>query len=127
MTCREFQRLANACSPGDLPPEVHAHLSSCQACAAMAQIASTPYAAQPMPSADPARDATGFSRRGLLKTGLAGLFAGLTMRVRRAFGSKPLTESSIHVSADAPVEYIVVGSGAGGGPLACRLALAGNQ
>jgi choline dehydrogenase len=127
LACSEFQRFASACSPGDLPPEVHAHLSSCQSCAAVAQIVSTPYAAQPIPSADSARDAAWFSRRGLLKTGLAGLFAGLTMRVRRALGSKPTPGSSIHVSADAPVEFIVVGSGAGGGPLACRLALAGHK
>src|SRR6266446_4833865 len=28
---------------------------------------------------------------------------------------------------DSPIDYIIVGSGAGGGPLACRLALAGKK
>jgi choline dehydrogenase len=32
-----------------------------------------------------------------------------------------------HLSPDAPVEYIVIGSGAGGGPLACNLAKAGHK
>ena len=35
--------------------------------------------------------------------------------------------SSIPVSPEAPVEYIVVGSGAGGGPLAVNLAKAGHK
>ncbi len=37
------------------------------------------------------------------------------------------TTPSIQLSPDAPVEYIVIGSGAGGGPLACNLAKAGYK
>ncbi len=43
--------------------------------------------------------------------------------VRRLFGQT----KSVSLPPNAPVEYIVVGSGAGGGPLACRLALAGHK
>jgi choline dehydrogenase len=82
----------------------------------MAQANSTMHAAQPIPSADAAQGVGWLSRRGLLKAGFTGLLASSTMRVRRSFG-RP----------DAPVEYIVVGSGAGGGPVACNLAKAGHK
>jgi hypothetical protein len=48
------------------------------------------------------------------------------MRIRRSFGSETPRTSAVDVGPDAPVEYIVVGSGAGGGPLACNLAKAGH-
>ncbi|MGL5794081.1 MAG: hypothetical protein ACRC06_06640, partial [Waterburya sp.] len=40
---------------------------------------------------------------------------------------QPSTTPSVQLSPDAPVEYIVIGSGAGGGPLACNLAKAGHK
>lgn len=73
----------------------------------------------------------GFSRRDFAKrlivysAGLAGLLSSLT--VRRSFGSETRRASSIHMRPEAPVEYIVIGSGAGGGPLACNLAKAGHK
>src|SRR5690349_2527697 len=86
MTCRDFERLGSARSLGDLSPAARTHLSSCQACAAKAQTSSSAHTAQPMTNADSAREANRFSRRGLLKTGVSGLLAGLTMKVRRSFG-----------------------------------------
>jgi len=49
------------------------------------------------------------------------------MRIRRSFGSARPTSSSIALSPDAPVEYIVVGSGAGGSPVAANLAKGGHK
>jgi choline dehydrogenase len=106
MTCRKFKRLLSARFPAALR---------------------RPAAAQPLPSADSAWAGTRFSRRGFLQAGFTSLFAGLTMKMRRSFGAETPRESFIPVSPDAPVEYIVVGSGPGGGPLACNLAKAGHK
>ena len=133
MTCRKFKRLWSARFPGDLPPAAHTHLSSCPACAAMARADSAthdalrrPVAAQPILSADSAQAAIRVSRRGFI-AGLTGLFAGMMMRLKRSFGNETLGASSMTLPPDAPVEYIVVGSGPGGGPLACNLAKAGHK
>lgn len=66
-------------------------------------------------------------RRSVLKAGLLGLLGGLTGAMRRGFGSVPDDAPITSVGKDAPVEYIVIGSGAGGGPLACNLAKAGHK
>jgi choline dehydrogenase len=74
-----------------------------------------------------------WTRRGFLR--FARTCAGLSLLqpVRRLFGMLPPAGDEtpgppfIPVAADAPIEYIVVGSGAGGGPLACNLAKAGHK
>jgi hypothetical protein len=62
MNCRDFERLWMVRSPGELPPAMRAHLSSCPVCAALAQrdaAADTALhrfaAAQPIPDVDRAR------------------------------------------------------------------------
>ncbi len=85
----------------------------------------------PVPK-DPRREERkGLTRRAFAKksmvvvAGVAGLLSSLA--VRRSSASERSQGSSIHLSSSAPVEYIVVGSGAGGGPLACNLAKAGHK
>lgn len=70
----------------------------------------------------------GFSRRNFVKlgAGLAGLATSLT--AKRSSGTEnPPDSSGVSLSPSAPVEYIVIGSGAGGGPLAVNLAKAGHK
>ncbi|SRR5579883_1207147 len=68
-----------------------------------------------------------FSRRKFI-TYVAGTVALLTsLTARRSFGQQESSGSSISLSPSDPVEYIVVGSGAGGGPLAVNLAKAGHK
>lgn len=67
-------------------------------------------------------------RRSVLKASFLGLLGGLAGSMRRSFGNAaPEDVPMTPVGADAPVEYIVIGSGAGGGPLACNLAKAGHK
>jgi len=73
------------------------------------------------PAGEPQPTQASVSRRALLGTGLAGAAcAVLTSR-------NPAASEFAETVTDAPVEYIIVGSGAGGGPLACNLALAGYK
>ena len=112
MTCHEFSRLWKNCADGTLSPEAREHLSSCPVCAALAKRDD---------GAESSR--SGWSRRGFVKASASFMLASL------AAGKRLFAGQSANVSLDenAPVEYIVVGSGAGGGPLACRLALAGHK
>src|SRR4051812_23214693 len=61
----------------------------------------------------------GISRRKVLGT-LGGGLAGTLLGCNDYKAPKQLGQFD-------PVEYIVIGSGAGGGPLACNLALAGHK
>jgi choline dehydrogenase len=72
--------------------------------------------------ADP--HAAGVSRRelGRAAVGLAASAVGVG-----ACAGQPATVDGVALSPSAPVEYIVVGSGAGGGPLAANLARAGHK
>ncbi len=67
---------------------------------------------------------TRLSRRDLLKIGAGGLLASLAVKPEDVFGGG---SRSLRRSSDDPIEFIVVGSGAGGGPLACNLAKAGHK
>ncbi|MEH1940886.1 MAG: GMC family oxidoreductase [Nostoc sp.] len=72
-----------------------------------------------------------FSRRKFISratTYTAGLVSLCSSLIAgRSFGLKKQWDSSTPLSPSAPVEYIVVGSGAGGGPLAVNLAKAGHK
>ena len=119
MTCHEFARLSSNRDHESLSPEAQQHLLSCPVCAPEAK----PSAMNTSRGAGVATGHSGASRRGFLKTTASVLLASMTVGVRRLFGQ----ESTVSLPEDAPVEYIVVGSGAGGGPLACRLALGGHK
>src|SRR6476646_6091862 len=72
----------------------------------------------------------GVSRRGFVKgsmvvgAGLTSFFTSLATKAKQTFAQ---TGTPTSLPPDAPVEYIIVGSGAGGGPLACNLARAGHK
>ncbi len=111
MNCHEFARVSNNGDPKHLSADARAHLSSCAVCGAQ----------RDRPSSAAAAAGSGWRRRDVLKSGLSAVLAALG--VRRLFGQT----KAVSLPPNAPVEYIVVGSGAGGGPLACRLALAGHK
>src|SRR4051812_364856 len=86
---------------------------------------SSPAAQQPVTSHKAA--GTGFwSRRKLIGAGLIGIAGSFVHGIRRSWG-QALDNSWNALPHDAPVEYIVVGSGPGGGPLACNLARADTR
>ena len=66
-------------------------------------------------------------RREFLKAGLASLIGHFAFKAEYSFAGGGQLSPIIHVDPNAPVEYIVIGSGAGGGPLACNLARAGHK
>jgi len=70
--------------------------------------------------------APGLTRRQFEKLGLAlgGSLVGGCTGVRGGAGPAPI-EVSCPAKQDSEVDYVVVGSGAGGGPVACNLARAG--
>ena len=111
MNCHEFARVSNDGDPKHLSTDAREHLSSCTVCAAQ----------RDRSSSAAAETGSAWRRREVLKSGLSALLAAVG--VRRLFGQT----TSVSLPPSAPVEYIVVGSGAGGGPLACRLALAGHK
>jgi len=115
MTCQEFDRQWTSSPDGTLTDEAREHLSSCRACSALANAAGE--------SQDDGGRGFPWSRRGFVKASASFVLASLAAG-KRLFASQA---SNISLPPDAPVEYIVVGSGAGGGPLACRLALAGHK
>lgn len=107
MNCDEFARTPRGGDPAHLSADARAHLASCAVCRAQRGAA--------------APTSSGWRRRTVLRTGLSALLAAVGVR-RLSGQTRPAS-----LPANAPVEYIVVGSGAGGGPLACRLALAGHK
>ncbi|HUQ88460.1 MAG TPA: GMC family oxidoreductase [Vicinamibacterales bacterium] len=111
MNCHEFARISHNCDQEHLSPDAREHLSSCAVCAAQRDHASSAAA----------KAASGWRRRDVVKFSLSALLAAVG--APRLFGQT----KTVSLSPNAPVEYIVVGSGAGGGPLACRLALAGHK
>ncbi|HEX3701801.1 MAG TPA: GMC family oxidoreductase [Vicinamibacterales bacterium] len=110
MTCRECLEQSINVNAADLSPAAQQHLASCPDCA------------RELSAPRGTSRGLGASRRGFLATTLAAAAAAVTASARRVLGASPA-----ELPADAPIEYIVVGSGAGGGPLACNLARAGHK
>ncbi|MBK8173956.1 MAG: GMC family oxidoreductase [Rhodospirillales bacterium] len=83
----------------------------------------------PSTSSPSASAASGSTRRTILAVGLGGAAASvIAPRKSLADGADDRRHwSRRHCEASAPVEFIIVGSGAGGGPLACNLARAGHK
>ena len=116
MSCDEFDRIAKDMAGTTLPSDPREHLQSCAPCEV-----TDPAGNQPDFNAT---RASHWTRRSFVAM-LGAIATGLAAGTRRVLGfGAPIGRS---LPPDAPVEYIVVGSGPGGGPLACNLARAGHK
>jgi choline dehydrogenase-like flavoprotein len=119
---------------GGATPIAQTHLANGAPCAEQAiapRTETTNSPAQPTAACDsPSQPGAPLTRRSLIATGLASVAASVVLTPRRSFATDDLGalwRNRRHCDPHAPVEYIIVGSGAGGGPLACNLARAGHK
>ncbi len=78
----------------------------------------------PPPDPLPRGEGEKIARRVVVQAAGAAALAGC---VRPASTSSAAIDAAVALGPDAPIEYIVIGSGAGGGPVAANLAKAGHK